>query len=969
MNVNNYTLLKEEQIEEMNGTAYLLSHNKTKARVMLVKNDDSNKVFTIGFRTPPADNTGVPHIIEHSVLCGSRKFPVKDPFVELAKGSLNTFLNAMTYPDKTVYPVASVNHKDFHNLIDVYLDAVFYPAIYENDKILKQEGWHYHLEDAAGELSYNGVVYNEMKGVYSSADSQLAQAVQEALYPDTTYGCDSGGDPAEIPELTYEEFLAFHKKYYHPSNSYIYLYGDVDMEKELAFIDEEYLKNFDYLEVDSQIRLQKGFEKAKEVTVSYPLSDAEEEENNTYFSYNTVIGSSLNRTLNLAFSVLDYCLIDVPGAPLKKALVDAGISSDVYSSYDDSMYQPCYGIVAKGCKTGEQERFVSVIEQTLSEIVEKGLEEKVIRAGINHFEFKLREANYGRYPKGLMYGLQAFDSWLYDDEEPFMYLKYINTLEFLKAQTGTDYFVNILKEYVLDNPHKAVVTAVPKKGMNRENDRLTAKKLAEYKESLPAEEVEALVCQTKELLEYQSEPTQEENLLTIPLLALSDIGKEAYQIKNEEDEAAGVKLLKHDIFTNGIDYVTYHFDLTHVDMELVQYVSLLTALYKEVDTDSRDYRSLSNEIDLKTGGIGVSTAVFGVAEEMGSYKAYLEVRTKVLHDNLADALALMEEITFTSHITDKKRMKELIAELYSQLKESIQESGHVAMAARASSYFSKAAYMKEIIEGISFYEFIADLNKNFEARYADICEKLKALVHAFAKKENLFISYTGKEDIKETLETAVSSMEKYLNADRADVVSQKFDLQVKNEGFKTSSKVQYVAAAGNFARKGLEFTGALHVLQIIFSYDYLWVNVRVKGGAYGCMCSFARTGDSYFTSYRDPNLIKTYEIYEHAVDYVRNFEVSDRDMLKYIIGTVAKLDAPLTPAADGRQSDMMYLAGETQDKLQKLRDEVLSCDREAIRALVPYLEAVFEKDYRCALGDEEIIGKEQDLFKEIKTLV
>lgn len=968
MNVNNYTLLKEEQIEEMNGTAYLLSHNKTKARVMLVKNDDSNKVFTIGFRTPPADNTGVPHIIEHSVLCGSRKFPVKDPFVELAKGSLNTFLNAMTYPDKTVYPVASVNHKDFHNLIDVYLDAVFYPAIYENDKILKQEGWHYHLEDAAGELSYNGVVYNEMKGVYSSADSQLAQAVQEALYPDTTYGCDSGGDPAEIPELTYEEFLAFHKKYYHPSNSYIYLYGDVDMEKELAFIDEEYLKNFDYLEVDSQIHLQKGFEKAKEVTVSYPLSDAEEEENNTYFSYNTVIGSSLNRTLNLAFSVLDYCLIDVPGAPLKKALVDAGISSDVYSSYDDSMYQPCYGIVAKGCKTGEQERFVSVIEQTLSEIVEKGLEEKVIRAAINHFEFKLREANYGRYPKGLMYGLQAFDSWLYDDEEPFMYLKYINTLEFLKAQTGTDYFVNILKEYVLDNPHKAVVTAVPKKGMNRENDQLTAKKLAEYKESLPTEEVEALVCQTKELLEYQSEPTPEENLLTIPLLALSDIGKEAYQIKNEEDEAAGVKLLKHDIFTNGIDYVTYHFDLTHVDMELVPYISLLTALYKEVDTDSRDYRSLSNEIDLKTGGIGVSTAVFGVAEEMGSYKAYLEVRTKVLHDNLADALALMEEITFTSHITDKKRMKELIAELYSQLKESIQESGHVAMAARASSYFSKAAYMKEIIEGISFYEFIADLNKNFEARYADICEKLKALVHAFAKKENLFISYTGKEDIKETLETAVSSMEKYLNADRADVVSQKFDLQVKNEGFKTSSKVQYVASAGNFARKGLEFTGALHVLQIIFSYDYLWVNVRVKGGAYGCMCSFARTGDSYFTSYRDPNLIKTYEIYAHAVDYVKNFEVSDRDMLKYIIGTVAKLDAPLTPAADGRQSDMMYLAGETQDKLQKLRDEVLSCDREAIRALVPYLEAVFEKDYRCALGDEEIIGKEQDLFKEIKTL-
>lgn len=968
MNIKNYTLIEEEYIEEMNGTAYLLSHDQTKARVLLIKNDDKNKVFTIGFRTPPADDTGVPHIIEHSVLCGSRKFPVKDPFVELAKGSLNTFLNAMTYPDKTVYPIASVNDKDFHNLMDVYLDAVFYPNIYSNDKILKQEGWHYHLENAEDALSYNGVVYNEMKGVYSSADSQLAQAVQKTLFPDTTYGCDSGGDPEFIPTLTYEAFLDFHKKYYHPSNSYIYLYGDVDMEEELTYIHESYLKDFDYLKVDSEIALQKEFESPKEVTVSYPLADAEEEQNNTYLSYNTVVANSLDRTLNLAFSILDYAMIDVPGAPVKKALVDAGISNDVYSSYDNSMYQPFYGIIAKGCKTEDKERFVNVIDETLSSIIENGLEEKVIRAAINHFEFKMRESNYGRYPKGLMYGLQAFDSWLYDDGEAFTYLKYIESFEFLKEQIGTDYFTNILKQYVLLNQHKAIVVAVPKKGMNKENDKVTADKLASYKDTLPKEEIARMVKQTEELAQYQSEPTSEEDLLTIPLLELSDIGREAYKMKNEECMVNGVKMLKHDIFTNGIDYVTYHFDLSHVAMELMPYVSLLTALYKEVDTKQYDYRSLSNEIDLKTGGVGTNVSVFGVKKELGEYCVNLDVKTKVLHDNLADALALMEEIVFTSDITNKKRMKEVIGEVYSQLKESIQEGGHVAMATRAASYFSKSAYLKELIDGIAFYEFMADLNKNFEEKYDEICDNLLKTLHAISKKENLMISYTGKEDIKKDLEKSILSMESYMNTDSSDVVKQQFDLQIKNEGFKSASKVQYAAAAGNFVDKGLKYNGALSVLQVIFSYDYLWINVRVKGGAYGCMCSFAKTGDSYFTSYRDPNLARTYDVYEHAVDYVRDFEVSDRDMLKYIIGTVAKLDAPLTPAADGAQSDLMYRCGITEEELQKQRDEVLACNKDAIRALVPYLEAIFDVDCKSALGDEDVIEKEKDLFKVIRSL-
>ena len=966
MNIKNYTLLKEEQIAEVNGTAYLLQHDKTKARVMLVLNEDNNKVFNIGFRTPPADDTGVAHITEHSVLCGSKKFPAKDPFVELAKGSLNTFLNAMTYPDKTVYPIASVNDKDFHNLMEVYLDAVFYPNTYKNDKILKQEGWHYHLEDEKDEITYNGVVYNEMKGAYSSAEQQLFDAIQTSLLPDTTYGCDSGGNPTSIPDLTYEDFLAFHKKYYHPSNSYIYLYGDVDAEKELAFIDTEYLSQYDYLEVDSEISPQPTFDKVKEVTMNYPLSDAEEEEENTYLSYNVIIGQRLNRSTDFTAMILDYALMDVPGAPIRKAIVDAGISNDVFSSYENSMLQPMYSIVAKGCKTEDKERFVQVIEDTLSDLIENGLEEKMLAASLNHFEFKYREANYGRYPKGLMYGLNAFNSWLYDDDQPFMHLKYNEDFEFLKSQIGTDYYTGFLKERILDNTHKTILVALPKKGLNKELEQKVAVKLKKYKEGLSSEEIAELVCQTKELEQYQSEPSTKEDLEKIPMLELSDIGKEAQKLKNREYTIQDIPVVQHDIFTNGIAYLEYYFSLKQVPVSLLPYVSLLTALYKEVDTDNRTYSALSNEIDLKTGGIGVGLASMGVKKELGEYRVHFILRTKVLYENLADALELMEEILFTSHVTDKKRLKEILAEMVSQMKMSIADSGHTAMANRALSYFAKGAYLKELLEGVTFYEFANELLKNFDSKYDEICEKLQAALHAVAKSQNLMISYTGMDDIHDTLDKALLSLKKYMNEDTTDIEEQEFDIVVKNEGFKTASKVQYVSQAGRFLKDGEEYNAALNVLQVIFSYDYLWNNVRVKNGAYGCMCGFSRIGDGYFTSYRDPNLKKTYEVYKNAPEYVKNFEASDRDMLKYIIGAIAKLDTPMTPSAEGAFSFACYLSGMSEQMLQQDRDEILSTDVTRIRELAPYIEAILSYDCIAALGDEDVIEKEADVFKELK---
>ena len=969
MNIKNYTLRKEEQIAEINGTAYLLEHDKTKARVLLVCNDDTNKVFNIGFRTPPADDTGVAHITEHSVLCGSKKFPAKDPFVELAKGSLNTFLNAMTYPDKTVYPIASVNDKDFHNLMEVYLDAVFYPNTYQNDKILKQEGWHYHLEDEKDDITYVGVVYNEMKGAYSSAEQQLFDAIQTSLLPDTTYGCDSGGNPAAIPDLTYEDFLAFHKKYYHPSNSYIYLYGDVDVEKELTFIDEEYLRHFDYLEVDSKINPQPQFDAAKEVTIQYPLSDAEEEEDNTYLSYNVILGEKVNRSTDLTAMILDYALMDVPGAPIQKALVDAGISNDVFSSYENSMLQPMYSIVAKGCKTEDKERFVKVIDDTLSRLIQNGLEERMIAAALNHFEFKFKEANYGRYPKGLMYGLNAFNSWLYDDNEPFMYLRYNQEFEYLKEQIGTEYYVNFLKERILDNTHKTILVGLPKKGLNKELEQKVAEKLATYKKSLTPEEIKRIVEQTKELERYQSEPSSKEDLEKIPMLELEDIETKAKEVKNREYQVRDITVVQHDIFTNGIAYVDYHFMLNQVSVELLPYVSLLTALYKEVDTKKRSYNELANEIDLKTGGIGLGLSAIGVSEKLGGYRVMLAIKTKVLNENLPEALSLMEEILFTSCVTDKKRMKEILAELVSQMKMSITDSGHTAMANRALSYFSKGAYLKEVLEGISFYEFANDLYKNFDAKYDEICEKLQAAIHAFAKPENLIVSYTGTEDITNVLGVAFTSLEKYMNEDKSDVVAQSFEIVAKNEGFKTASKVQYVAQAGNFLEKGYKYTAALSVLQVAFSYDYLWVNVRVKGGAYGCMCNFNRVGDAYFTSYRDPNLTKTYGVYKNATEYVKHFDASDRDMLKYIIGTIAKIDNPMTPSAEGAYSFLCYLSGVTDEVLQTDRDQILSTDVETIRGLAPYIEAIVEADCIAALGDEDVIEKEKQLFCEVKVLV
>lgn len=973
MNLNNvpaYELIREEKLNGLKSEGYLLRHKKSGARVVLVENDDDNKVFTIGFRTPPKDSTGVPHIIEHTVLCGSRKFPVKDPFVELVKGSLNTFLNAITYPDKTVYPVASCNDKDFKNLMHVYMDAVFYPAIYDHEEIFRQEGWSYQLDAPDRELTYNGVVYNEMKGAFSSPEDVLYRMIMNTLFPDTLYANESGGDPECIPDLTYEQFLNFHRKFYHPSNSYIYLYGDMDMEERLNWMDREYLSDFTAETVDSKICPQKPFAHMVEKTTSYSITNAEPEEDNTYLSYNKVIGDSLDRELYQAFQILDYALLSAPGAPLKKALVDAGIGKDIMGSYENGTLQPTMSIIAKNANESQKEEFVRVIEETLQGIVKNGMSKKALEAGINYHEFRYREADFGNFPKGLMYGLQIFDSWLYDDEKPFIHVEALDTFEALKKKVDTGYFEELIQKYLLDNQHGALVIVKPERGLTAKTEKALAEKLQAYKESLTAEEIETLVERTKALTAYQEEPSAKEDLEKIPVLKREDISREIAPVYNKEMKLDDTTLVFHEIETNGIGYVNLIFDMSGIDENLLPYAGVLQSVLGVIDTENYEYGELFNEINARTGGIGTSlelyTDVTKVKEK--EFRPTFEVRAKALYHQLPVAFEMIEEILLRSRLSDEKRLQEILAQTKSRLQMRIQSSGHVSAAMRAMAYHSPIARMKDMTAGIEYYEMICGLSDHFEEKKGELIEILTELAHEIFNRSRMIVSYTATEEGLAPVETLVKELLAKLPEGETEKRQVQLACVKKNEGFKTASKVQYVATAGNFIDAGFAYTGALQILKVILSYEYLWQNIRVKGGAYGCMSSFNRLGDSYLVSYRDPHLKNTLEVYEGVADYLRQFDIDERDMTKYIIGTISNIDQPMTPVIKGSRSMNLYLNHVTEEMIQEERRQILEATQEDIRNLAEIVEAVVKQDNICVIGGEEKIKKEQELFMETKEL-
>lgn len=970
-NCKAYELEEKQEICELGSTGYLLRHKKTRARIALLENDDNNKVFSIGFRTPPKDSTGVAHIVEHTVLCGSREFPVKDPFIELAKGSLNTFLNAMTYPDKTVYPVASCNDKDFQNLMHVYLDAVFYPNIYREEKIFRQEGWHYELEEVDAPLKYNGVVFNEMKGVFSSPDQLLWRNIQHSLFPDTAYGVESGGDPVEIPALTYEGYLDFHRRYYHPSNSYIYLYGDMDMEEKLNWLDEHYLGNFEYLQVDSEIGVQASFEEPAEEYGFYSATEGDDITGKAYFSYNAVCGLSLDRKMYRAMQVLEHVLVESVGAPVKQALLDAGIGTEINGIFENGIRQPWFSIVAKNVKMEQKKEFLRVVRETLEGLVKNGLNRKSLLAAINTMEFQYREADFGAYPKGLMYGLQMYDSWLYDDARPFIHLRANDIFEFLKKQVDTGYFEQLIQDYLLTNKHASFVSIQPKIGLTSLMDKEEREKLDRYKETLTGEELAGIVKATGELKAYQEEPTPPEDLACIPLLAREDIGKKAEPFVNEERNLGGRPALFHNIFTNGINYMRFGFDIGDLK-EYLPYIGLLTELIGFVDTDFHDKLDLSNEILLHAGNFSVSISTYE-KRRSGGYSVMLEVNTKVLYPETEYVLGLVKEILTSSHVWDEKRLREVIGEIRSSRQVSLQSSGHVTAAWRAMSYLTERMYCVEQFKGIAYYDFLCDLEEHFEERKENLIAVLKALTKAIFVRERMSIGITADEEGYGRLADAIPVLTGGLPerpSEGAAMPDTEWKLQdiPHNEGFKTAGKVQYVARAGRFAGRGIAYDGLFKVVKTILSYDYLWNEVRVKGGAYGVMCAFSDEGIGYMMSYRDPNLEETDEVFRGIPEYLEKFDADERDMMKYIIGTVSDMDTPLTPRAKGERSCVAYMSEISYEDKQRERDQVLAAGKEGVRKAAEMVRAILADQYICALGGEEKVEQAKALFNTVRTL-
>ncbi len=960
-----YELVKEEYLPDIKSCGMFFRHKKSGARVCVFSNDDENKVFCAGFRTTPFDSTGVPHIIEHSVLNGSEHFPSRDPFMSLVKGSLNTFLNAMTYPDKTIYPVASCNDTDFKNLMHVYLDSVFHPLIYKRPEIFMQEGWHYEMNSPEDDLIINGVVYNEMKGALSSPDSIVYENVQQLLYPDTTYGVNSGGDPDHIPELTYENFLNFHSRYYHPVNSYICIYGDIDVEERLAWLDENYLSDYDVIELDSHIELQKEWNGIREESGSYSVGAEDETEGKSYFAYASLCGG-VSAVESAAWEAIADALLYAPGAPLKQALLDAGIGNDVYGGYGDHMIQPQFSVIAKEAKAEDKDKFFAIVDKVLREQVENGINKDSLLSAISSAEFKWREASFG-WPKGLNYILNSYSTWLYDDNAPFDSLKNNEVYAFLKEQINTGYFENLIKTYLVDSKHVLHYALHPEKGLLDRQNKALKEKLAAYKASLSDEEINKIVEATKNLRAYQSAPPTEEELNCIPSLKRTDIKREAPEFSNIERKIGNVPVMFHDVGANGIAYVTLYFDAKGLPTELIPYADLLSSVLGNVDTEKHSYFELSNDVGINTGGLGY---YFGVTRTKNDddYKISGNVTFSALSEKVSYALELCKEIVTTSKLSDKKRLRDIISERQSGKLTSISGNGNSYAVLRAASYFSKTALVSELAQGIENYLAIKTVMSDYDTTADTIIKNLSDVITYIFRAENLTVSVAADETGYAQLEDSLGSFVSALHTGEKVSGSAEVTPVKKNEGFAMPIQVQYVTRAGDMKAAGYEYSGALAVLRTCLSIDYLYQEIRVKGGAYGQGCSFDPYGQVSFTSFRDPQLRQTDSVYLKTGDFVRALDLNEAELTKVIIGTFSGLDYPRSAKQKAGASFKAYISGRTFDDVQRERNEALDVTLEDLKAQADMIDAVLAQGYACTIGNDTKLRENADMFDSIVTL-
>lgn len=969
MQINDkYELIFEKDVNDIHSKCYYLKHKKTGMRVLILSNDDNNKVFSIGFTTQPQNNTGVAHILEHSVLCGSEKYPLKDPFVELVKGSLNTFLNAMTYPDKTLYPVASTNNKDFRNLMSVYLDAVFNPNIYKHKEIFMQEGWHYCIENEAESITYSGVVYNEMKGVYSSASDILSREVEKAMFTGSCYGYDSGGDPDFITDLTYEEFLDFHRKNYNPSNAYLYLYGNVDINDNLKFIDEEYASKYDRMPVD-EIKMPDESNCQPIVKTAYSVSNSEELNNSAYFSYNVAIDINYDKNLYIALDTLSYVLVNAPGSPISKALHDANIGEDVSARFVTSLAKPLFTIEVANADSKRFEEFKEIIDKVLNEQINNKLNKDAILGSLNADEFKFREADFGRYPKGLIYYLTIMTSWLYNDDEPILYIEQLQVYDYLRKNIDTGYFENIIKANILENNHKSVVCVYPELDLQKQKDEISAKKLNDYKLSLNSEELHNLIKDKETLKKYQSEADDDNIKECLPLLRVSDIEKEAKFYEIQESKENNITMLWHECETNDISYVKLMFSLNELPQKYYSYVGILSCILSMVDTENYAYVDLDSQINKHLGGLAVLKNIYLHKSDKDKYKMYLTLEFKCLSDKMQHGIELSNEILLHSKLDDKSRIREILLANKVDYEEGVIQSGNVVALRKAMAIFSKARQTIDLAQGLAYYDKLNSILSKYDEEFDKLKNIFTNLIQNIISIDKLTVFYTGDKAGYDKLKSGLPILTDNLNESKELDDLYQEEVKYVNTGIiAPSSTVQYVARAGYADSNKFKYHGSFNVLKVLLSYDYLWNEIRVKGGAYGCSALLDNRLIGGFSSYRDPALERTEKIYEALPEYIRKLRLSERDINKYIIGAISDMDTPLSSKSKGNDALLKYMSCFTKEETQRTRDEVLACTNRDINNIAEILEEVLSNRYACTVGSKKMIMESEHLFDEIRAL-
>ena len=956
-----FTFVKEKEVEEYAALVRLFEHKKSGARLIKVETDDDNKTFAIAFKTPPRSDSGTPHILEHSVLNGSKNFPVKSPFDVMAKSSLRTFINAMTASDMTVYPVSSRNHKDYLNLMHVYLDAVFFPLIYDDPRIFKQEGWHYELDSADAELTIKGVVYNEMKGAFSSPTRELDYVVSQGLFPDTGYGFSSGGYPPAIPSLTYERFLDFHRRYYHPANSYIMVYGDHDLMKELEFIDREYLSKFDKIEVDSTIRLQEPFEEMKVISAEYPIPESGSEADQTYLNLSFVTGLGKDRELAMAMNILSSALVNQPGTPIRRALQDAGIGKEV-RGYADDTKQSVFSLTVEKANPGDRDRFREVVFSTLRKVAAEGLDKRVVEGLINRMEFQLREPRSGY--QGLMVGILALNGWMYADD-PFLTIGYKAQLEGLREKLKTDYLEKIIREKLIDNPHSLLTVLEPRKGLMEAGQQQLREELADYRATLSEEQIRELVAQTEALREFQQTPDSREALDKMPLLTLEDIKARTDYFRIEPRQEEGVRFLTYPTFANDIVYARMIFDARVIPQEMIPYVSLLSEVLGKLNTKNYSYGDLDTEINIHTGGIRTDLVVYQEDRDLEKIRPKFVIEGKVMNYKIPEFLKLCREIAVNSKINDPVRLREVLTRHQANLEARIERNGLGVAMDRLASYYSNSGQYDEQRRGLTYYRFVTGLVNNYEENSSQIIKNLLETAGTLFKKSNLEIAVTASDKDLDRLIREISLFTGSLLEGSSEMSDYSFDFTAKNEGITSASKVQYVVQGYDFKKLGYDYTGHMVVMNQILSRDYLHEKIRVMGGAYGGFSGLSGNGTVYFGSYRDPNLQQTLEHYQNAAGFLESFTADDTAMTRHVIGTMARYERPYTAQMKGESALENYYENISEEQVQRIRQEILSTTPADIRELAKMVSEIIGRDYYCVYGNESRMREAEELFTSL----